>query len=200
MTFALAAFTFGLLAGLKPGPLGVFIIHQTLTKGKLQGFVSSLAPLLTDGPIILLAVLITVQLEDIAWFISLISITGGMYLAFIALRIFRLPNNVDPSGKNASTAGLATAVKINFLNPSPYVFWLTTGTGYIVMGSNIEAAVFVVVALVTLCTTKYLLAVSMATLGRRFNQRNYALLLKSLSLPMAAFSLQLIYSGMSVWV
>lgn len=199
MTFALAAFTFGLVAGLKPGPLGIFIIHQTLTKGKLQGFISSLAPILTDGPIILLAMLLTVQLSDMEWFISLISIVGGIYLAVLAYRIFNVPNSLNPTGKGIATSGLGTAVKINFLNPGPYIFWLTIGTGYIFMGSRTEAAIFVSVAIVSLCLTKFLVAVAIEVLGKKFSQRGYALLLKSMSLPMAAFSLQLIYSGLSVW-
>jgi len=199
MTFALAALTFGLVAGLKPGPLGVFIIHQTLTKGKLQGFIASLAPVLTDGPIILLAMLLTVQLSDLVWFISLVSIAGGIYLAVLAYRIFRLPNSLNPSGKDIGASGLGTAVKINFLNPAPYVFWLTIGTGYILMGSNTEVAIFISVAIISLCLTKYLVAVAIELLGKKFSQRSYALLLKSLSLPMAVFSAQLIYAGVSVW-
>src|SRR5690554_2795593 len=200
MTFALAAFTFGLVAGLKPGPLGIFIIHQTLRKGKLQGFISSLAPLLTDGPIILLAMLITVQLSDISWFIFSISMLGGVYLAYLAYKVFMLPSSLNPSGKGITASGLGTAVKINFLNPGPYIFWLTIGTGYIEMGSSTEAVIFVSVSLASLCITKFLVAVAIEVLGQKFNQRNYALLLKSLSLPMAAFSVQIIYSGLSVWV
>jgi threonine/homoserine/homoserine lactone efflux protein len=102
MQFALAALTFGLVAGLKPGPLGVFVIHQTMARGYYQGFIASLAPLLTDGPIILLALLLTLQLNDLNWFISIISIMGSAYLLSISYKILKAPNSINPSGQQDS--------------------------------------------------------------------------------------------------
>jgi threonine/homoserine/homoserine lactone efflux protein len=96
MYFVIAAITFGLVAGLKPGPLGVFVIHQTMSKGYFQGFLSSLAPILTDGPIILLALLLTLQVNDLNWFVSLISILGAVYLTNISYKIFTAPGSVAP--------------------------------------------------------------------------------------------------------
>jgi threonine/homoserine/homoserine lactone efflux protein len=43
------------------------------------------------------------------------------------------------------------AMKINFLNPAPYMFWLTIGSSYILMGSELEAAIFIVCAIFSLC-------------------------------------------------
>ncbi|HTE39574.1 MAG TPA: hypothetical protein VK629_02020 [Steroidobacteraceae bacterium] len=51
--FFFAALSFGLAAGLKSGPLGVIVIQQTLSKGLPAGVLASLAPLITDGPIII---------------------------------------------------------------------------------------------------------------------------------------------------
>jgi hypothetical protein len=51
--FFFAALSFGLAAGLKPGPLGIIVIQQTLSKGLRAGVRASLAPLITDGPIII---------------------------------------------------------------------------------------------------------------------------------------------------
>jgi len=200
MSFALAALTFGLAAGLKPGPLGVFIIHQTMSKGSVHGFISSLAPILTDGPIILLALFLTLQLNDLNLFISIISILGSAYLANVAYKIFKAPNSINPSGKGSAKSSLATAIKINFLNPSPYIFWLTIGSGYILMGSELEAAIFIVCAIFSLCATKFVVAVVIKKLGQRFNPKIYAMILKSLSLPLLGFSAQLLYSGVSIWL
>jgi threonine/homoserine/homoserine lactone efflux protein len=200
MSFALAALTFGVVAGLKPGPLGVFVIHQTMSKGKVQGFVSSLAPILTDGPIILLALLLTLQFNEIDWFISLISIFGSIYLVNIGYKIFKEPNNLNPSGSGGVQSSLATAMKINFLSPAPYIFWLTIGTSYILMGTEFDAAVFIVCALLSLCFTKFLVAAAIATLGSKFNPRVYSVILRSLSVPLLVFSVQLMYSGVSIWL
>ncbi len=197
MSFALAALTFGLVAGLKPGPLGVFVIHQTMSKSNRHGMLASMAPLLTDGPIILLALLLAVKLDDISWFVSGISIVGAVYLATIAYKIFNAPERINPNEGIDSTSSLVTAVKINFLNPSPYIFWLTIGSSYIMMGTSIEASIFIICSLVSLCVTKYIVAASIKTLGHRFNPRVYSAIQKSLSLPLLAFSAQLMYAGIS---
>ncbi len=199
MYLALAALTFGLVAGLKPGPLGVFIIHQTMSKGKFQGFISSLAPLITDGPIIVLALFLSLQLNDLNWFISIISILGSAYLANIAYKIFKAPSSINPIGNGGAKSSLSAAVKINFLNPAPYIFWLTIGCGYILKGTEIEAAIFIFCALISLCITKFIVAIAIRKLGERFDPRVYATILRSLSLPLLLFSAQLLYSGIVSW-
>ena len=200
MDFALAALTFGLVAGLKPGPLGVLVIHETMAKGNLQGFMASLAPLLTDGPIIVLALLLTLQLNDLNWFISIISIIGSAYLVRISYQILRAPNSINPTSQVDSKASLVAAVKINFLNPAPYIFWLTIGTSYILMGSELEVAIFIACALLSLCATKFIVAVTIKNLGEKFSPKVYATILKSLSLPLLLFSAQLLYSGVTAWI
>ena len=198
MTFALAAITFGLVAGLQPGPLGVFVIHQTMSKSNKHGFFASLAPILTDGPIILFSLLLTVQLSDIHWFISGISIAGSLYLANIALKVLLSPNSVNPDEKNKSQSSLAGAVKINFLNPSPYIFWLTIGVSYLSMGTKFEAGIFIIFLLSSLCLTKISVAIIIKTLGQRFNPQIYALILKSLAFPLFVFSGHLLYKGIDL--
>lgn len=197
MSFAITALIFGLVAGLKPGPLGVFVIHETLTNGLRRGFVSSLAPLLTDGPIILLALYLSLYVSDFNWFISVISIMGSLYLAYLAYKIYGAPKGINPNSTD-NTAGFFTAVKINLLNPSPYLFWLTIGSSYILLGTKAEAGIFIVCALLSLCLTKYAVAYSIKVLGERFNPGVYSMLLRSLALPLLLFSAQLMYSGVSL--
>lgn len=196
MSIVLAALTFGLVAGLKPGPLGVFVIHETLAHGLRRGFVSSLAPVVTDGPIILLSLFISKYVSETSWFIPIISITGSLYLFYLAQKIYRSPKGINPNS-NGVTSGLYTAIKINALNPSPYMFWLTIGSSYIFMGTDIEAVLFVVCALASLCLTKYGVAYSIKVLGQRFNPRVYSILLRSLAFPLLIFGGQLMYLGVS---
>ncbi len=53
MELIIAALTLGMTAGLKPGPLGIYVIHQTLLHGARSGLLASFAPFVSDGPIIL---------------------------------------------------------------------------------------------------------------------------------------------------
>jgi len=197
--YALAALTFGLTAGLKPGPLSVFVIHQTLSRGYKQGFLASLAPLLTDGPIIALAVFLALSLKEMNVFVAVISIIGGLYLALIAVKILKMPNSLElEQGDNVSS--LFTAVKINLLNPAPYLFWMTIGSSYLLMGTKSESFIFVIVTLVSLCLTKYLVALSIKELGAKFSPSFYVKIIKCLALPLFIFSGKLLVAGFSAFL
>jgi threonine/homoserine/homoserine lactone efflux protein len=197
MGFVIAAITFGLVAGLNPGPLGVFVIHQTMSRGIRSGLIASCTPFVTDLPIIILVALLTIKLGDLDWFVSVISVAGSLYLAFIAYRILNSPSRIDPGAVANSKVDWLTGVKMNFLNPVPYIFWGTVGSIYINKGTTFEACVFVITMLLTLCSSKFLVAIAVRYLGERFNPRVYAAVLRSLSLPMLLFSGKLLYSGMA---
>ena len=198
MYFVLAALTFGLVAGLHPGPLSVFVIHQTMSQGYNNGFMASLAPLITDVPIILLVLFLTMQLNDLSWFISTISILGSFYLAYIAYKIFTAPKDINLTANVNDDSSLATAVKINFLNPAPYIFWLTIGSSYISMGSILNAIVFTLCLTFSLCITKFVVAFAIKKLGEQFNPRIYSFVLKSLALPLMLLSGHLLFTGVSI--
>lgn len=201
MNYALAAVTFGLVAGLKPGPLGVFVIHQTLSRGRKQGFLASLAPLITDGPIILLALLLSLSLGDLKEFIACLSLVGAAYLLLIARRILKSPGAINPEQSSASSplaSSLTGAIKVNLLSPAPYLFWITIGSSYIKMGSTFEASLFIALTLTSLCISKFMVAVSIEILGQKFNPAIYALLLKSLAIPLVIFSGQLLWSALKL--
>ena len=83
--FFLSALAFGLAAGLKPGPLGVIVMQQALSRGLLAGVRASLAPLITDGPIIIVAVFLLTRLPQ--GFLNGIGIVGGLYLLVLAARL-----------------------------------------------------------------------------------------------------------------
>ena len=89
MSFVIAAVTFGLVAGLNPGPLGVFVIHQTMSNGTRSGLIASSIPFFTDLPIVFLVAVLTLKLGELDWFISVVSIVGALYLAFIASKNFQ---------------------------------------------------------------------------------------------------------------
>jgi threonine/homoserine/homoserine lactone efflux protein len=78
--FFFAALSFGLAAGLKPGPLGIIVIQQTLSKGLPAGVHASLAPLITDGPIIIAALWFLTQFKSIDLFAAALGLLGGLYL------------------------------------------------------------------------------------------------------------------------
>lgn len=197
MEFAIAAFIFGLTGGLKPGPLSIYVIHTTLTKGEKSGLLASFAPFVSDGPIILLSLLILSQGKQFNFFIASLSLAGSAYLLLIAFRIFF--ETTGPGTNNSTVpASFMTAVKLNLVNPAPYLFWGTVGGAYLVRANIKEAALFIIIMLSTLALTKFGIAKSIKIMGEKFNTGFYSSLLKFLALLLIGFAIKLGVDGYEI--
>ena len=189
MEITLAALTLGITAGLKPGPLGIYVIHQTLLHGPRFGLMASFAPFVSDGPIILGSFLLINTFKQFDVFIMMISILGALYIAFIAVRLLTAsPVAQEPS---AAPASFLTAVRINLLNPAPYLFWSTVGGSYLLQNDLARASLFAILFLTALSTTKFFMALSIKKLGDRFSDRLIDHLLKLLAVILLFFAARL---------
>lgn len=115
----------GFSAGAMPGPLQSYLISQTLANGWRKSIIVILSPLITDGPIILLAVVLLKQLPP--ELIRLIQVVGGLYLLWIAYgawRRFRSGTTLDTAAQPQSRT-LSQGLAMNWLSPGPYIFWGT---------------------------------------------------------------------------
>lgn len=195
MEYAIAAFIFGLTGGLKPGALSVYVIHVTLTKGEKAGLLASLAPFVSDGPIILLSLLILSQGRQFEFFIAGLSLAGAAYLIFIALKIFTTEVEMAKPGSN-TPASFMTAVKLNLINPAPYLFWGTVGGAYLARATLQDASVFIIVMLGTLAITKFSIALLIKSMGHRLNSRYYSYVLRVLALLLLVFAVRLGSNGL----
>ena len=127
MEFVVAALVLGGTAGVAPGPLLTLVLVSTLERGFGAGLRVSLAPALTDGPIIALALLVLKDLSPV-WLAAL-SLLGGGYLVYVGvstLRMSRLPLETEVNGE-ASVRDLGRGMLLNVLNPAPWLFWFTVG-------------------------------------------------------------------------
>ena len=195
MEVIIAALTLGITAGLKPGPLGIYVIHQTLSHGARSGLLASFAPFVSDGPIILGSFLLVTSFKQFDSFITLISVAGALYIAFIAVKLLMAGPVVQQPA--TAPASFLTAVKINLLNPAPYVFWSTVGGTYLLQNNLLYASLFAVLFLTALSTTKFLMALSIKKLGDRFSDRLITRLLKLLALFLMFFALRLFINAFS---
>jgi threonine/homoserine/homoserine lactone efflux protein len=115
----------GFSAGAMPGPFQSYLISQTLANGWRKSIIVIFSPIITDGPIILLAVVLLRQLPS--ELIRLIQIIGGLYLLWIAYgawRRFRSGATLDTTNQPQSRT-LSQGLLMNWLSPGPYIFWGT---------------------------------------------------------------------------
>jgi threonine/homoserine/homoserine lactone efflux protein len=116
----------GLSCGLAPGPLLALLLAQTLRHGSREGCKIALTPLVTDAPIIVVALVLASKLAELRPLLGVVSIAGGafvLYLAWDSFRPMRLGAEAPPEPPRSWFKGIFT----NLLNPHPWVFWLTVG-------------------------------------------------------------------------
>ena len=127
--YLLQGIGYGFSAAVQPGPFQTYIISQTLTRGWRRTLPAALAPLLSDGPIILLCLLVLSQVP--LWFQRVLSIAGGLFILYLAYGAYRSWKNYDPKLPVVETGiqqSLFKAALMNALNPGPYIYWsLVTG-------------------------------------------------------------------------
>ncbi len=163
----LTAIAIGFSAGCMPGPLSVAVVQQTLQRGLWQGIKVSLTPLITDGPIILCSLWVLTYFRSSQPLIALISLLGGLYLLRLGLKMLLSESRVEleQSGDKSDEPGvhsvkegqlleLRDVVRINLLNPNPYLFWTTVGGAYIVSGDSWEALAFTLALLLSVIGAK----------------------------------------------
>jgi threonine/homoserine/homoserine lactone efflux protein len=123
---------FGVSAGTSFGPLHTILLNVTLEKGWRHGLWIVISPLITDIPIVLLAVLVLNQLPAQA--LTLLQIFGGFVVLYLALRTYLQLRRAPPSALKAGDLAIAqtptyqTLLKgmaVNLTNPAPYIFWGT---------------------------------------------------------------------------
>lgn len=127
MAFLIQGLALGLAAASSPGPFQAFLISQALRTGWRRAWPAAFAPLLSDGPVVLL-VLLALSTTP-AWLLSGLRIAGGLFLLYLAIGAWRsLPTSASPpAAPPAAGAGLARAALTNALSPGPWIFWSTVG-------------------------------------------------------------------------
>ncbi|HPW76172.1 MAG TPA: LysE family transporter, partial [Kiritimatiellia bacterium] len=125
---------YGFAAAVQPGPFLAYLVSLALSRGWRRALPAVLAPLLSDGPIIVLVLIVLSRVPP--WWIQLLRFAGGffiLYLAAGALRFWRHPETVAPSDRS-DRKGVFRAVLLNLLNPSPYVYWGLVGGPLLLSG------------------------------------------------------------------
>jgi threonine/homoserine/homoserine lactone efflux protein len=120
---------FGFAAAVQPGPFQTYIISQTLLRGWRRTLVAALAPLVSDGPIIALCLIVLSQVPR--WFERFLYIAGGLfilYLAYGAYKSWKTFDEIIPEDDSTASQSIWKAALMNALSPGPYIFWtLVTG-------------------------------------------------------------------------
>lgn len=128
MVELLAGLSIGLAAGVSPGPLQTLVVTSTLRRGFGAGWRVAMAPLVTDVPIVALAVLAVGALPD--GFVRGLGLAGGLVVVGFGmweLRSAREPLEPIEATATGDVGDLWRGAAVNVLSPHPWVFWVAAG-------------------------------------------------------------------------
>ena len=139
LTYLVQSLGLGLIAGMQPGPFQAYLISLALERGWRRSISSAFAPLLSDGPIIVLVLLVLSQMP--VWLSRFLYIAGGLFMLYLAYGTFRSWQKFNPAAVTviARKGSVLKAALVNLLNPAPYIYWSLV-TGPILMMAWREAA------------------------------------------------------------
>jgi threonine/homoserine/homoserine lactone efflux protein len=117
----------GFVAGVSPGPVLTLVVAETFRGGWLRGAAVAAGPLLADGPVVVLAVLVLAQLPP--HFLRAISLVGGAFLLYLGVTTFLNSRRarLDARERLPARGGLLKGLLARLLSPNPYLFWFLVG-------------------------------------------------------------------------
>jgi len=125
---------YGFAAAVQPGPFLAYLVSLVLSNGWRRALPVVLVPLLSDGPVIVLVLLVLSHVP--LWWIQLLRFAGGffiLYLALGALRAWRGGGTLAQPVHDCRQSVLRAAL-LNLLNPAPYLFWGLVGGPLLLSG------------------------------------------------------------------
>jgi len=125
----------GFSAAAQPGPFQAYLLSQTIANGWRRTLLAAFAPLLSDGPIIILVLLVLTRMPD--WFLSGMQVLGGLFLLFLAWGAYRSFKNIasmDVPTAASTNQSIIKAALMNGLSPNPYIFWGMIGGPLLIAG------------------------------------------------------------------
>jgi threonine/homoserine/homoserine lactone efflux protein len=198
MLMALASgILLGLSCGLAPGPLLALVLAQTLRHGAREGCKIALTPLVTDAPIIIVALVLAARLAELRPMLGIVSIAGGafvLYLAWDSLGAVGLDADTPAERPRSWLKGILA----NLLSPHPWLFWLTVGAATLAkaMAQSWPAAVaFLCGFYLLLVGSKVLIALLVARSRNLLSGQPYRVVMRVLAVLLGVFALLLFREG-----
>jgi threonine/homoserine/homoserine lactone efflux protein len=201
MMTALATGAFlGLSCGLAPGPLLALVLAQTLRHGHREGCKIALTPLLTDAPIIFVALVLAAKLAELRSLLGIVSIAGGAFVLYLAWGSFH-PVPLGAEAPAEPPRSWFKGILTNLLSPHPWLFWLTVGAAILakaIAQSWLVAVAFLFGFYLLLVGSKVLVAIMVGRSRDLLAGRPYRVVMRVLALLLGIFAILLFREGLKL--
>jgi threonine/homoserine/homoserine lactone efflux protein len=198
LPYLIFGITYAFAAAIQPGPFQTFIISKTLENGWKKTLPAAFAPILSDGPIILLVLFILTNIPQ--ELIRFLQIGGGLLLLYFAYNSLKSFLNFDKLKKQDDKkphSTLLKAVLVNAINPAPYLGWSLIMGPLFIKGYN-EAPAYGIALIagfyitMVLCTMGIILLFGLA---RNLGPKVTRITLGIASVGLAAFGIYMLWQG-----
>jgi len=187
----LAAVSLGLIEGIKPGPLMAVVISETVRHGWRAGLKVACAPLITDGPVILLAVLLYGALALNAGWQAGLGLLGAAVLLWLGIDCLRTSNEELELGEVEQEHSLRKGIITNLSNPNMYLYWSLIGAPFLLDAyaeQPLLPFVFVAGFFTALISLKILIALLVDRSRDVLQSRGYLVLLRASGIALFIFA------------
>jgi threonine/homoserine/homoserine lactone efflux protein len=122
--YLILGITYAFTAAVQPGPFQTYLISQTLSNGWRSTLPAAIAPLLSDGPIIILVLLVLSRMPG--WLEQGLQCAGGIFLLYLAVGAYKSWRDYQLNNTTLNQTSRQTVLKaalVNLLNPNPWLAW-----------------------------------------------------------------------------
>ena len=193
-----AGAVFGVSGGISPGPLLVLVISESMRHGARAGIMVAMTPLLTDLPVMILAVFLLNQLSHFEILLGCISIAGSIFLMRIGWLSLKTAG-ILLKNEELEPYSLGTRMMTNYLNPNMYLFWFTVGAPFLLRSTwdNSGPAMFFIFSFyISIVGAKSLIALGVTRSSRLTEGVWYLRIIKFLGFFLMGFSPLFIKDGL----
>jgi threonine/homoserine/homoserine lactone efflux protein len=198
--YLLQGIGYGFSAAAQPGPFQAYMISQSLSRGWRRALPVAFAPLLSDGPILVLVLFLLSRVPPAL--VRILYLAGGLFVLYMAWKALQNWRKFDPAGAVAAapaegTVNLWRGAAMNLLNPGPYIYWsLVTGplliSGWRIAPVNGMGFLAGFYATIVGCDVAIILLFSLA---RRFGPSLSRLMIGISALALTGFGLYQLWLG-----
>jgi threonine/homoserine/homoserine lactone efflux protein len=124
LTYLILGMTYAFAAAAQPGPFQTYVISEALSHGWRRTLPAALSPLLSDGPVIVVVLLVLSRVP--VWVAQGLRCAGGafvLWLAYGAVKAWRAYDAKKITRPPSRRRSVLKAALVNLLNPNPYIGW-----------------------------------------------------------------------------
>jgi threonine/homoserine/homoserine lactone efflux protein len=198
-TYLILGIGYAFAAAVQPGPLQTYLISQTLSHGWRRTLPAAFSPLISDGPVIVLVLLVLSRVP--VWLAQGLRLAGGLYVLYLAWGAVKAWRGYGTQEMTPTPSSLPRAALVNVLNPNPYISWSLV-LGPLLLKAWREAPANGVALLAGFYGTMVLSlagTIALFAAARNLGPRVTRALIGLSSVALACFGCYLLWSGAGGW-